>query len=200
MGRDAIKIFLKTKKKQWEGKVYWCWPEWRFPLVGHKTLIACTHDVTSLHTTHSISREHLSSVGAGTGRQLRQRLAALSPASAGLCRPCRFLPAPAGQRSSLDRTVHTKRKVVNEKNGAYFNNPESKTRTKGCHLDNTKVVTGLSLRRCLFHNSFWLSKLTTLTTFWMTTIKLFYWQPFWQLVDNLAFCVYIPIEKIIGIS
>ncbi len=57
---------------------------------------------------------------------------------------------------------HTKQKVVNElskssqywslfgcqgchSDGAFSNNPESKTRTKGCHYDNPKVVTGLSL-------------------------------------------------------
>ena len=59
---------------------------------------------------------------------------------------------------------HTKQKVVNElsksshywpllgcqgchSDGAFFNNPESKTRTKDCHHDNPKVVTGLSLRQ-----------------------------------------------------
>ena len=77
------------------------------------------------------------------------------------------------------KMVHTKHKVVNElsksshywpllgcqgchSDGAFFNNPGSKTR---------------------------MSSLTTLTTFWMTTIKLFWWQQFWQLVDNLLFCV-----------
>ena len=43
----------------------------------------------------------------------------------------------------------------------------------------------LTFWRCLFWQPFWLSMLTTLTTFWLTTIKLSCWQHIWTLFDNL---------------
>ena len=73
----------------------------------------------------------------------------------------------------------------------------------GCHKDNFSDnsdnldnhrwqpwLPGL-LKKVILVTTFWLSMLTTLTTFWMTTIKLFWWQRFWQLVDNLSFCVWL---------
>ena len=74
----------------------------------------------------------------------------------------------ANSHQTSVRQIHTKRKVVNElsKSSQYW-------QLLGCHSDGAFLTT-----------------LTTLTTFWMTTIKLFWWQRFWQLVDNLTFCVH----------
>ncbi len=55
--------------------------------------------------------------------------------------------------------------------GAFFNNPESKTWTKGCHYDNPKVVTGLSLWRCLFFNNY--TGLTSRDKY----ATVYWWQP-----------------------
>ena len=91
----------------------------------------------------------------------------------------------------------------------------SKWRPGGCHFDSfwqlwlseVAFETSFGCQSCQMNNfvklyqtiwyqiwvvmvrTFWLSMLTTLTTFWMTTIKLSLRQHIWRLFDNLAFCV-----------
>ena len=110
---------------------------------------------------------------------------------------------------SIKEPLHTKRKVVVKL-------------SKCCHFDNYTVVKVVNLSmsisttfwqlrlsnwqlwvviltwyqiRVVKVTTFWLSTVTTLTTFRLTTIKLSPWQRFWQLSDNLAFCVYQGLSQ-----
>ncbi len=112
--------------------------------------------------------------------------------------------------------LHTKLKVVNE-----LSNRLSPKQLYGCHpkscqscqrwqpkscsqdirlSDNPLTTFGLSMWQ-LFGPNFALRdvKKGTVTVTTLTTLKLWIMTTFWQLVDNLAFCVFLLIhQRIIG--